>query len=362
MSSVSFPLTHKALGSEALSAPMSLVQKSIEGLSAGELLVRVTHGSINFMDTAMQHRNPFQLPMPLVLGFDVAGEVVAVADSEAGADGGSALAGESVEVGAKVCALAMRAGGFGEYVVLQRAHTVLRHEVPSAEASTFGIAFSTAYEGVETELRVAERSGQTILIPGAAGGCGHFAVQMAKRAGMRVIGTASKAEGVALLTELGCDLVLDYSKQDVEAAVLSFTGGRGVDAVWDSTYQRASLEQSARCVAKGGVWCMLGEPYQFAARGVDAAAYEQLLDNARARGATATYSDYGRWTMPGPRMESRPNLAAEVLQTAVRYYREGSLKPRITATVPFEPAQLQRTLDEWNAHNVGKLVVQVAAE
>ena len=362
MSSVSFPLTHAALGSSALSAPVSLVQKTIEGLSAGELLVRVTHGSINFMDTAMRHSNPFQLPMPLVLGFDVAGEVLAVGGSEAEQKQSSVLAGESIQVGAKVCAVALRAGGFGEYVVVQRKHAVLRHEVPSAEASTFGIAFSTAYEGVEMELRIAERKGQTILIPGAAGGCGHFAVQMAKRAGLRVVGTASKAEGVALLSELGCALVLDYSKQDVEAAVLAFTGGRGVDVVWDSTYQKSSLEQSARCVAKGGVWCMLGEPYQFAARGVDQAAYEQLLDNARARGATATYSDYGRWGMPGPLMESRPNLAAEVLQAAVQYYRDGSLTPRITATVPFEPTQLQRTLDEWNAHNVGKLVVQVAAE
>ena len=185
MASISFPLTYKALGNEDLTAPVAAVQKTIPSLAADEVLVRITHSSINYMDPLMQRRNLFQLPLPMVLGFDVSGEVVAVGSDEPG----------EMTVGAKVMGGANKAGGYGEYLALPRKHIVLRRGVPSAEGSTYGIAFCTAYEGVEMEMKIADHKGKTILIPGAAGGCGHFAVQMAKRAGLRVIGTTSKAAG-----------------------------------------------------------------------------------------------------------------------------------------------------------------------
>ena len=347
MLSVSFPLTYRALGNEDLAASLVLVEKTVPSLQPNQLLIRVSHSSINYMDTGMQRRNVFQLPMPLVLGFDIAGEVAAVGEGDFG----------ELTVGAKVLGVAEKAGGFAEYIVVPREYAILRHSVPSAEGSTYGIAFCTSYEGIEMELKVAEHSGQTILIPGAAGGCGHFAVQLAKRAGLRVIGTTSKQAGAALLKELGVDCVIDYSKQDVAAEVLAFTQGRGADLVWDSTYLQSSLEQSANLVAAGGVWCMLGTAQQLAMRGVTD--YNGLFQLARDRGATATFSDYGRWLTPGPLNDARPNIRADILNAAIKYWEDGTVKPRITREVPFKPEALQQTLDEWKSCNVGKVVLRV---
>ena len=345
--SVTLPLTYRALGNEDLAASLVEVHKTVDSLQPDQVLIRVTHSSINYMDPAMQRRNLFQLPMPLVLGFDMAGEVVAVGSGDVG----------ELPVGAKVMGTAPRAGGFAEYIVVPRSYVVPRRSVPSAEGSTYGIAFSTAYEGIEMEMKVAEHAGKTILIPGAAGGCGHFAVQLAKRAGLRVIGTTSKPAGAALLRELGVELVIDYSKQDVAKEVLAFTQGRGADLVWDSTYLQSSLEQSASLVAKGGLWCMLGTAFQLQQRGITN--FDALLQNARDRGATATFSDYGRWNTQG---DPKTNIRADLFNAARRYWEEGSVKPRITKEVPFEAAALQQTFDEWKSCNVGKVVVRVAAE
>ena len=351
MAAVTFPLTYRALANEDLAASLVEVSKTLNGLAADQVLVRVSHASVNYMDSGLQRLNPFQLPMPMVLGFDFAGEVAALGPG----DGFGELS-----VGAAVLGVAEKAGGFAEYLVVPRQYVVLRRGVPSAEGSTYGIAFSTSYEGIEMELKVGEHSGKTILIPGAAGGCGHFAVQMAKRAGLRVIGTTSKTAGAALLKQLGVDLILDYIKQDVAKEVLAFTDGRGADLVWDSTYLHSSLEQSAGLVAAGGVWCMLGTAFQMQHRGITD--YEALLQKARDRGATATFSDYGRWLTPGPLAASRPNLRAEILNAAIDYWKEGSVKPRITMEVPFDATALQQTFDGWKAGigNVGKVVVKVA--
>jgi NADPH:quinone reductase-like Zn-dependent oxidoreductase len=349
MSSVSFPLTYRALGNEDLTASLLVVHKTIDSLGADEVLIRVTHSSINFMDPMLQRRNIFQLPLPMVLGFDFAGEVAALGSGDNG----------DLTVGAKVMGGAARGGGYGEYVVVPKTHVALRKEVPSAQASTFGVAFGTAYEGVEMEMNIAEHKGKTILIPGAAGGCGHFAAQLAKRAGLKVIGTTSKPAGVALLKELGVDHVIDYGKQDVAKEVMAITGGKGADLVWDSTYLRSSLEQSAALVAKGGLWCLLGTAQQRRMGGITD--YDGLLQIARDRGATATFSDYARWHVPGtPQSESRPDIRREVMRIGMQYWQEGSVKPRVTKEVPFDATALQQTFDTWKDCNVGKIVVKVA--
>ena len=205
---------------------------------------------------------------------------------------------------------------------------------------------------------MAQHAGATILIPGAAGGCGHFAVQLAKRAGLRVIGTTSKPAGAQLLRELGVDLVIDYAQQDVAKEVLAFTQGRGAELVWDATYRPQSLQQSARLVAKGGLWCMLGTAQQLQHRGV--ADFDALLEPARQRGATATFSDYGRWLTPEGELQ-KPNLRADILNAAIKYWDEGSVRPRVTLELPFDAAALQQAFDHWSDKALGKVVVKCSA-
>ena len=152
-----------------------------------------------------------------------------------------------------------RSGGcYAEYVVAPRSRVLLRGELPALEASTYNIAYMSAYEAlfVTTDLR--QRQGQTIFIPGGSGGVGHFAVQLARAHGLRVLTSASKPAGLSLLRSLGADLVIDYSAEDVEAALLAATGGEGADVVFDSTYAEGGMKQSAAVVAKGGQWIRLG--------------------------------------------------------------------------------------------------------
>ena len=184
-------------------------------------------------------------------------------------------------------------------------------------------------------------------------------MQLAKRAGLRVIGTTSKAEGAALLRALGVDLIIDYATQHVGREVRAFTDGRGVDLVWDSTYKRGSLVQSAGLVARGGVWCMLSTAEQV--RRVGVMDYDALLERAAAGGARATFSDYWRWLAPGPLRQSRPHLMQELLNAGTECWKEGTVRPRVTLEVPFEAAALQRVLDEMREgrSSVGKAVVKV---
>ena len=108
------------------------------------------------------------------------------------------------------------------------------------------------------QLDIRDRAGQTIFIPGGAGGVGHFAVQLAKAYGLRVIASASKPNGLRLLHSLGADVV-NYSKQEVVSKVLEATNSRGVEMVYDATYAESSLLQSAAVVREKGHWMRLGQ-------------------------------------------------------------------------------------------------------
>jgi len=152
------------------------------------------------------------------------------------------------------------AGGcFAEYVVVKRWQTTLQGGIPDAEASTYGTAYISGALRAMVMAHFSSRSGQTIFIPGGAGGVGHFVVQLAKVHRLRVIASASKPAGLDLLRKLGADVVLDYSKQDVVAEVLAATGGKGADLVYDTVCALSSFQQSAAVVRSGGQWMFLGQ-------------------------------------------------------------------------------------------------------
>jgi NADPH2:quinone reductase len=93
------------------------------------------------------------------------------------------------------------------------------------------LAGGTAYEAIVRRLAV--RVGETVLIHGGAGGVGSFAVQIAKAAGARVLATAG-SDNQEILKELGADVTIDYSSQNVAEVALDDTGGHGVDSVFDA--------------------------------------------------------------------------------------------------------------------------------
>src|SRR3954451_3031639 len=122
-------------------------------------------------------------------------------------------------------------GTAAEYIALaEQLVTPLPEDVSFAAGATLGIPCMTAWCCLFGDGPVA---GQTVLVTGGAGAVGHYAVQLAKWGGARVIATVSspfKAEQARLA---GADLVIDYKSDDVVAKALAFTDRRGVDRVVD---------------------------------------------------------------------------------------------------------------------------------
>ncbi len=121
-------------------------------------------------------------------------------------------------------------GTAAEAVVLPAAQAVrLPDGVDFAAGACLGIPALTALHALRVDGDIA---GQTVLVPGGAGAVGHYAVQMARLLGAAlVVATVGHDANAAVAREAGAHLVLNYRRDDVAAAVLEATGGRGVDRI-----------------------------------------------------------------------------------------------------------------------------------
>src|SRR5450755_3498029 len=122
-------------------------------------------------------------------------------------------------------------GTAAEYISLaEHLVTPLPDEVSFAAGATLGIPCMTAWCSLFGDGPIA---GQTVLVTGGAGAVGHYAVQLAKWGGARVIATVSSSLKAEQARLAGADLVIDYKTEDVAAKAMAFTGQRGVDRVVD---------------------------------------------------------------------------------------------------------------------------------
>ena len=108
--------------------------------------------------------------------------------------------------------------------------TPLADRLSFAEGATLGIPCMTAWCCLFGDGPIA---GKTVLVTGGAGAVGHYAVQLAKWGGARVIATVSTSAKAEQARLAGADLVIDYKTEDVVARTMAFTGQRGVDRVVD---------------------------------------------------------------------------------------------------------------------------------
>ena len=122
-------------------------------------------------------------------------------------------------------------GTAAEYIALaEHLVTPLPDNLSFAAGATLGIPGMTAWCCLFCDGPIA---GQTVLVTGGAGAVGHYAVQLAKWGGARVIATVSSAAKAEQARLAGADLVINYKTDDVVAKVMAFTGQRGVDRVVD---------------------------------------------------------------------------------------------------------------------------------
>lgn len=212
------------------------------------LLVRVEAISIEGGDT-LNRLGGALVRHPHIVGYQCGGTVV-----EVGADVDPTTS--PIGVGDRVVAT-MPHGSHAELVTTSPASA---WKVPDGadlvEMACVPIAFGTAHDCLFEFGRLAE--GETVLVQAAAGGVGVAAVQLAKRAGATVLGTASAPERLARLEALGLDHGIDYSKADVPAEVRRLTGNKGANLVVDSV-GGATLAGSLRSLAYRGRCITVGQ-------------------------------------------------------------------------------------------------------
>ena len=206
----------------------------------GQALVRVEATGISFAEQQMRRGKYYdQPPFPFVPGYDLVG---VVAQAGAGAP----------PEGQRVAALT-KTGGWASHVVLDAADLVpVPDGVAAAAAETVVVNGVTAWRMLHRTARV--RSGQTIVVLGAAGGVGSTLVQLARHAGVNVIGTAGPAQQDRV-RELGATPI-DYRNENVAARVRELAPD-GVAAVFDHIGGPGLLD-SWRTLARGGTLVCYG--------------------------------------------------------------------------------------------------------
>jgi NADPH2:quinone reductase len=257
----------------------------------GQVVVGVEFAEINFVETQLRRGitpGPPLPEIPYVPGGGVGGRVVSVGE---GVDPG--LAGLRV-----VSRTAGYGGGNAELAVAEAAQLVA---VPDGlEMSEATALLNDGSTAVGLFDNAGAEPGEWVLVEAAAGGLGSLLVQLAYRAGARVIGAASSMAKLDLAKELGAEVAVDYSREGWTELVREATGGQGPGLVFDGVGGQIGRE-AFEATARGGRFSMHGassgsitvvDPEEAARRGVTVIGLEQLMglsgaDNAKLRSERA---------------------------------------------------------------------------
>lgn len=266
----------------------------------GEELVEVSRVGVNFADTHTT-RNDYlaQQQLPLIPGAEVSGRT-----------------GD----GRRVAAL-LGSGGYAQKVAVPAATLVpLPDEVDDDQAAAILLQGLTALALVERCARI--EPGEAIVIEAAAGGTGTLAVQLAKRAGAKVIGLASSEEKRALVAELGADATVDSRAEDLGAAIRAANGGERVDAVLHMSGGESFDEEM-------GALAPLGRMVVF---GIASREQREVSTAALLRGSKTVV---GFWLA---HLLARPDLVAPMIGQLLAAVARGELTATIGEVYPLSEA------------------------
>ncbi len=211
-----------------------------------EVLVQVRAGSVNPLDWHLVTGTPYiarvesgvRTPKRTTPGADVAGSIEAVGNNVTGLKPGDEVFGEI-------------SGAFAEYVCVPQGGVVPKPTGLSFEqAAAVPVAGLTALQGLRDKGRI--QQGHKVLIIGASGGVGTFAVQIAKSFGAVVTGVCS-TRNVEMVRSIGADEVIDYTRNDVA------TSGERYDVVLDAVGTRP-ISECKSLVEPDGTYVLVGGP------------------------------------------------------------------------------------------------------
>ena len=207
---------------------------------AGQVVLKVHAVGINPVDTYIRQGEYHLKPdLPYTPGQEAAGVIESVGDGVS-----------AVKIGDHVYTSGTLSGAYAEKALCQASMVhLLPKNVPYDQGAAVNVAYSTSYQALFQ--RAQALPGETVLINGATGAVGIAAVQLAKNAGLTVIGTGGTEKGRHLVVREGADHVLDHTVSAYHEQVLDLTDGRGADIILEML-ANVNLGNDLTIVAQNG--------------------------------------------------------------------------------------------------------------
>lgn len=186
----------------------------------GEILVRIRAVGVNPVDTYIRSgQYAIKPPLPYTPGSDAAGDVESVGEGVT-----------SFRAGDRVYIYRSLSGAYAEKALCTEAQVYpLPKNVSYAQGAAVGVPYTTAFRALFHKAQA--RAGETVLVHGASGGTGIAAVQLARAAGMTIVGTAGTGKGKELVAREGAHHAVDHNAPDAPEQLMKPTGGRGFDVI-----------------------------------------------------------------------------------------------------------------------------------
>lgn len=289
--------------------------------TGSEVLVKVDAVAVNPIDTYLRNgANYWPLPMPFIIGCDLAGSVAAV-----GPDARRFKVGDRVWGSNQ--GLLGRQGTFAEFCAVDECWLYpTPDDVADETAAACALVGITAHLGLFQHARL--QAGETVFVNGGSGGVGSMVVQMAKAAGARVIATAGGPGKLHACREFGADLAIHYKEENVVEATKAFAP-QGVQVYWETTREPDFDTIVSLLAERGRIVLMAGREARpafpvgpFYVKGCSLSGFVMFKATADEQRRCAL--DINRW------------LA------------EGKLKPNISVSLPLSDAAQAHQLQEAN--------------
>jgi NADPH2:quinone reductase len=299
----------RTISVEKFGGPEVLQPRNVPDLKPApdQLLIRVHAAGINPVDTYIRSGSYAKLPaLPYTPGMDGAGVVQA-----AGAQVRGYRKGQRVYLSGSL------SGTYAEQCLCMPSQIhPLPPQISFEEGACMGIPYATASYALFH--RGGAKRGSTVLIHGGTGGVGLAALQLARRAGLRVLATGGSEKGRLLLQKQGADQVFDHNQPGYHQSILESTGGAGVDLILEML-ANVNLGRNLPLLAQGGCVVVVGS------RGaVQIQPRDLMLREADIRGAMISHAPSG--------------VLARIHSDLLSGLTEGSLKPVLRAVFPLEQA------------------------
>jgi NADPH2:quinone reductase len=210
-----------------------------------QVLIRVKAAGVNPTDTYTRAGTSRKPTLPYTPGIDAAGIVESIGDAVA-----------DVRVGARVYISGSISGAYAEQALCEE-HQVhlLPEKITFAQGAAVNIPYATAYRALFQLAKAVPR--ETVLIHGATGGVGVAAIQLARAAGLRVIGTGGTERGRNLVIEQGAHHVLDHRAPGYLDQIQTLTEGHGVDVILEML-ANVNLDMDLKILAMAGRVVVIG--------------------------------------------------------------------------------------------------------